>query len=185
METVWLWIGFNVLVLGLLALDLGVFHRKAHVVSLREASIWSAIWVSLALAFGVAVFWWRGTEAGLQFLTGYLIEYSLSIDNIFVFVLIFTYFAVPPIYKHRVLFWGILGALIMRGIMIAAGAALIKVSARRAKLVHADHELVAGTPATFTILPDAVAVVVGPAAPGLADPPPPPVGRADDVSTLG
>jgi tellurite resistance protein TerC len=122
----WLWVGFTVIVLGLLALDLGVFHRHAHVVTIREATVWSAIWISLALAFNAVLFWWRGSEVGLQFLTGYLIEKSLSVDNIFVFVLIFTYFAVPAAYQHRVLFWGILGALIMRGIMIAAGAALIK-----------------------------------------------------------
>jgi tellurite resistance protein TerC len=122
----WLWIGFNVLVLGMLALDLGVFHRNAHAVSMREATLWSAIWVGLAMAFNAVLFWWRGTEVGLQFLTGYLIEKSLSIDNIFVFVLIFTAFAVPAVYQHRVLFWGVIGALVMRGIMIAAGAALIK-----------------------------------------------------------
>jgi tellurite resistance protein TerC len=122
----WVWIGFNLFVLAMLALDLGVFHRKAHEVSIREASIWSVVWISMALAFNVGLYFWRGGEVALQFLTGYLIEKSLSVDNIFVFVLIFTYFAVPSIYQHRVLFWGIIGALVMRGIMIAAGAALIK-----------------------------------------------------------
>ncbi len=125
-ETALVWIGFNLFVLAILALDLGVFHRQAHEVSIREASVWSVLWISLALAFNVGLYFWRGGEVALQFLTGYLIEKSLSVDNIFVFVLIFTYFAVPAKYQHRVLFWGILGALVMRGIMIAAGAALIK-----------------------------------------------------------
>ncbi len=125
-ETALVWIGFNLFVLAMLALDLGVFHRQAHEVSIREAGVWSVLWISLALAFNVGLYFWRGGEVALQFLTGYLIEKSLSVDNIFVFVLIFTYFAVPAKYQHRVLFWGILGALVMRGIMIAAGAALIK-----------------------------------------------------------
>jgi tellurite resistance protein TerC len=120
-----LWIGFNLFVLAMLALDLGVFHRKAHVVSFKEAAIWSAVWIGLALAFNVGVLVWRGQEVALQFLTGYLIEKSLSVDNIFVFVLIFSTFLVPPQYQHRVLFWGILGALVMRGILIALGATLI------------------------------------------------------------
>jgi tellurite resistance protein TerC len=125
-ETVAVWVGFNLFVLAMLALDLGVFHRKAHEVSIREASAWSVAWIALALTFNVGLYFWRGGEVALQFLTGYLIEKSLSVDNIFVFVLIFTYFAVPSIYQHRVLFWGIIGALLMRGAMIAAGAALIK-----------------------------------------------------------
>jgi TerC family integral membrane protein len=120
-----LWIGFNVFVLAMLALDLGVFHRQAHVVSPREAAVWSAVWVTLALAFGLGVWHWFGPEKGLEFLTGYLIEKSLSVDNIFVFVLIFGYFSVPEQYQHRVLFWGILGALVMRAGFIAAGAALL------------------------------------------------------------
>lgn len=124
--TIWHWIGFNAIVLALLALDLGVFHRSAHAVTVREASIWTVVWVSLSLVFNALIFFWRGTEVGLQFLTGYLIEYSLSVDNIFVFVLLFTYFRVPPAYQHRVLFWGILGALLMRGAMIALGAALLE-----------------------------------------------------------
>jgi tellurite resistance protein TerC len=136
MDQLWLWIGFNLFVLALLALDLGVFHRHAHAVSVKEASIWSVVWISLALAFNVVVyfFWDRlspnstytNAEAGLAFFTGYLIEKSLSVDNIFVFVLIFSYFAVPTMYQHRVLFWGILGALVMRGILIAVGAVLLK-----------------------------------------------------------
>ncbi|GIV97018.1 MAG: membrane protein [Herpetosiphonaceae bacterium] len=121
-----LWIGFNIFVLALLALDLGIFHRTAHVVSIKEAAIWSAIWVSLALVFNVAVYFWWGSDLALQFFTGYLIEKSLSVDNIFVFVLIFTYFSVPAAYQHRVLFWGILGALMMRGVLISIGAALLE-----------------------------------------------------------
>ncbi|HEY8490288.1 MAG TPA: TerC family protein [Dehalococcoidia bacterium] len=120
------WLVFTLFVLGMLALDLGVFHRKAHAVSLREAAIWSAVWVALALAFNAGLFLVSGTEPGLQFLTGYIIEKSLSVDNIFVFVLIFSYFAVPPAYQHRVLFWGILGALVMRATFILVGSALLK-----------------------------------------------------------
>lgn len=135
-DAVWVWVGFNLFVLALLAIDLGVFHREAHEVSLREAAIWSVVWISLALLFnlGLYLFWdtimpnssLSASDAGLAFLTGYLIEKALSVDNIFVFVLIFSYFAVPAKYQHRVLFWGILGALVMRGTMILAGAALIK-----------------------------------------------------------
>lgn len=120
-----LWIGFNVFVLAMLALDLGVFHRKAHVVTVREASIWSLVWVALALVFNAGLFFSRGPEVALEFLTGYLIEKSLSVDNIFVFLMIFSYFSVPAQYQHRVLFWGIIGALIMRGIFIAVGATLL------------------------------------------------------------
>lgn len=111
--------------LALLALDLGVFHRKAHAVTVKEAAIWSAIWVTLALAFNALVVHWFGAERGLEFLTGYLIEKALAVDNIFVFYAIFAYFAVPAVYQHRVLFWGVLGALEMRAIFIFAGAALI------------------------------------------------------------
>jgi tellurite resistance protein TerC len=127
METssVWLWVGFNVFVLAMLALDLGVFHRKAHVVSMREATVWSVVWIGLALLFNLGVWRLLGSQKGVEFLTGYLIEKSLSVDNIFVFALIFSYFSVPAEYQHRVLFWGILGALVMRAIFIAAGAALI------------------------------------------------------------
>jgi tellurite resistance protein TerC len=122
---IWLWVGFTVFVLGMLALDLGVFHRKAHEVSIREAAVWSVVWVTLSLVFNVIIYWYLGAQAGLQFLTGYLIEKSLSVDNIFVFVLIFSYFSVPAKFQHRVLFWGILGALIMRAIFIVVGAALL------------------------------------------------------------
>jgi tellurite resistance protein TerC len=120
-----LWIGFNLFVLAMLALDLGVFNRKAHVVTWREAGMWSAIWIGLALAFNAAVSVWQGPEVGLQFLTGYLIEKALSVDNIFVFVLLFAAFGVPAAYQHRVLFWGVLGALVMRGALIGLGTALI------------------------------------------------------------
>jgi tellurite resistance protein TerC len=133
---IWLWIGFNLFVLLMLALDLGVFHRKAHVVSIKEATIWSVVWISLALLFnlGLYLFWgqispeseYSSREAALAFFTGYLIEKSLSVDNIFVFVLIFTFFRVPAAYQHRVLFWGIIGALLMRGALIAVGATLLK-----------------------------------------------------------
>lgn len=109
----------------MLALDLLVFHRKAHAVSLREALSWSAVWIALALIFNVGIYYLWGSEKALEFLAGYLIEKSLSVDNIFVFIMIFSYFAVPAIYQHRILFWGILGALIMRAIFIAAGAALL------------------------------------------------------------
>ena len=120
-----LWIGFNLFVLAMLAIDLGIFHRKAHEVSFKEAGIWSVIWITLALGFNLIVYFWRGSEIALQFLAGYIIEKSLSVDNIFVFVLIFSYFAVPSIYQHRILFWGILSALVLRGGMIALGATLI------------------------------------------------------------
>ena len=134
--TIWLWIGFNLFVLSMLAVDLGVFHRRAHEVSIKEATVWSIVWISLAMLFnvGLYLFWdkvsptsnYSNSEAALAFLTGYLIEKSLSVDNIFVFVLIFTFFAVPAVYQHRVLFWGILGALLMRGTLIAVGAVLLK-----------------------------------------------------------
>lgn len=124
-DIVWLWIGFNLFVLGMLALDLGVFHRKAHAVQLREAIAWSSVWVVLALCFNLGVWHFAGPEKALEFFTGYLIEKSLSVDNLFVFALLFTYFAVPAQYQHKLLFWGILGALIMRAIMIGLGAILI------------------------------------------------------------
>jgi tellurite resistance protein TerC len=124
-EMLWLWIGFHLVVLALLALDLGVFNRQAHVISLREAAVWSAVWVSLSLLFNLFIFLWLGKEAGLNFLAGYLIEKSLSVDNIFVFVLIFSAFAVPAEYQHRVLFWGVLGAIVMRGLLIFLGTTLI------------------------------------------------------------
>ncbi len=133
---IWMWIGFNLFVLAMLALDLGVFHRSAHAVSVKEATIWSVVWISLAMVFnlGIYLFWnqlvptsqYSNGDAALSFFTGYLIEKSLSVDNIFVFVLIFSYFSVPAQYQHRVLFWGILGALVMRAALILVGATLIK-----------------------------------------------------------
>lgn len=126
METLWLWIGFNALVIGLLVLDLGIFHRKSHTVTIREAAIWSVVWISLALLFNLCIYLLRGPDDALQFLTGYLIEKSLSVDNIFIFVLIFTSLSVPAAYQHRVLFWGVLGALVMRGLLILAGSALLE-----------------------------------------------------------
>jgi len=119
------WIGFGLLVLVVLALDLGVFHRKAHAVGFKEALSWTGVWVTLAVLFGAGVWHWAGPQKGLEFFTGYLIEYSLSADNVFVFVLIFSYFAVPARWQHKVLFWGVLGALVMRLIMIGLGVALI------------------------------------------------------------
>jgi tellurite resistance protein TerC len=124
-HSAWPWVIFGSVVLVLLAIDLGVFNRKAHAVGMREAARWSAMMVVLALAFNFGVFRYAGHSAGLEFLTGYVIELALSVDNIFVFVLLFTYFKVPPRHQHRVLFWGVLGALVMRGTMIAAGAYLI------------------------------------------------------------
>jgi tellurite resistance protein TerC len=108
------------------ALDLGLLNRKAHTLTLKEAAGWSILWVTLALAFGAGVWYFRGRESGIQFLSGYLIELSLSVDNVFLFCVIFTYFKIPPQYQHRVLYWGIISAVIMRGIMIYAGAALLK-----------------------------------------------------------
>lgn len=121
-----LWAGFIVFVLAMLAIDLGVFHKKAHEVSLKEAGIWSAVWVALAVVFNVGVYHWFGAERALEFTTGYLIEKALAVDNIFVFVVIFTAFAVPAIYQHRVLFWGVLGALVMRAVFILAGGAFLQ-----------------------------------------------------------
>lgn len=120
-----LWIAFHVLVLALLALDLGLFHRRTRVISSREAALASALWVFLALAFDAGIFYFMGPKQGLDFFTGYVIEYALSIDNIFVFAVLFRYFRVPAESQHRVLFWGILGALILRGTLVAAGAVLL------------------------------------------------------------
>ncbi|HEY3588436.1 MAG TPA: TerC family protein [Myxococcaceae bacterium] len=120
-----LWLGFLVFVGAMLALDLGVFHRKAHVISLREAAIWSGVWIALAAVFALGVFHLYGAERGLEFATGYLIEKALSVDNIFVMVVLFGAFGVPAHQQHRVLFWGILGALAMRAVFILAGTALI------------------------------------------------------------
>jgi len=120
-----LWIGFSLFILFMLSLDLGLFNRKAHTIRYREAAIWSGIWIMLALIFAGIVFWYQGTDLGLKFLTGYVIELSLSVDNLFVFLLIFSFFKVPAKVQHRVLFWGVLGALVMRLTMIFVGAALI------------------------------------------------------------
>lgn len=125
MNSFWGLVGFNVVVLAILALDLGVLHRRSAKVSLKEAASWSAVWVGLSLSFAFAVYRTMGNQAGLEFLTGYLIEYALSVDNIFVFVLIFSSFKVPEEYQHRVLFWGIIGALVLRGVMIVAGSVLV------------------------------------------------------------
>jgi len=120
------WVLFTLLILTMLALDQGIFHRKSHVISMKEALLWTVIWISFGLLFGAGVFYYKGNEAGMQYLAGYIIEKSLSVDNIFVFILIFSSFRVPAAYQHRVLFWGILGALLMRGIFIGLGAALIE-----------------------------------------------------------
>jgi tellurite resistance protein TerC len=121
----WLWIGFNLFVLFMLALDLGVFHRKMHEVRIREALLWTGAWIFIALLFNAGIFYFFGKEKAVEFLTGYIIEKSLSIDNIFIFIFIFSYFNVPPLFQHKILFWGIFGALIMRIIFIFAGLNLI------------------------------------------------------------
>jgi tellurite resistance protein TerC len=120
------WILFNLFVLAMLALDLGVLNRRAHTVGFREATGWSLMWIGLATAFAIVVYFWHGRTASLEFVTGYLIELSLSVDNLFVFLVIFRYFKVPGEHQHKVLFWGILGALIMRGLFILAGVGLIR-----------------------------------------------------------
>ncbi len=119
------WIFFNAFVIVMLVLDLAVFHRKPHAIKFREALGFSIMWVALAAAFAVFVYYWRGRTTTLEFVTGYLVEESLSVDNLFVFLLIFRYFRVPPLYQHKVLYWGILGALAMRGVFILAGVSLI------------------------------------------------------------
>lgn len=124
--TPFLWVGFTLFVLSLLALDLGVFHRRAHALRIREALGWTAAWIALALLFNVGVYLKFGPDRGLEFLTGYLIEKALSVDNIFVFLVIFSYFGVPSAFQHRVLFWGILGAMILRGVFILLGTALLQ-----------------------------------------------------------
>ena len=119
------WIGFHVLIFILVALDLGVLHKKSNVISIKAALLWSAGWIFISLLFNVVVYYWFGYDSALEFLTGYLIEKSLSVDNIFVFAIVFNYFGVPLRYQHKVLYWGIIGALIMRGALIALGTALI------------------------------------------------------------
>jgi tellurite resistance protein TerC len=126
MNQILLWFAFNIFVLAMLALDLGIFHRRAHVVQIKEALGWTGIWITLALLFNLGICFWRGPESALEFLTSYLIEKALSVDNIFVFLLIFSYFDVPLLYQHKVLLWGILGALIMRALFIAMGITLIQ-----------------------------------------------------------
>jgi tellurite resistance protein TerC len=123
--SIFFWIGFHVFIFTMLALDLGVFHKHTHKVPVKEAVIWTFVWITLALMFNLFVYFEFGKTKALEFLTGYVIEYSLSVDNIFVFILIFTYFTVKDQYQHKILFWGILGALVMRGIFIFAGVALI------------------------------------------------------------
>lgn len=133
---VWIWGAFLGFVLVVLALDLGVFHRKAHVIQMKEALVWSAVWMGLALAFGALIFtqWqeirpgstYSNSDAGFAFIAGYLVEWALSVDNLFVFLLVFAYFQVPPQYQHRVLFWGIVGALVFRMIFIALGAVVLE-----------------------------------------------------------
>jgi tellurite resistance protein TerC len=125
MGTLLLWVGFNLFVLLSLALDLGVFHHKAHKLCIREAALWSVVWIALSIAFGFFIWHWHGAQRGLEYFTGYVIEKALSLDNLFVFLVVFRAFQVDETVQHRVLEWGILGALVMRGIMIAAGASLI------------------------------------------------------------
>ncbi|CAM2820557.1 TerC family protein [Flavobacterium frigoris] len=120
------WIGFNVFVLLMLALDLGVFNRKAHEITIKEALIWTGVWIILAMCFNGLIYYWQGEVKALEFLAGYVIEKALSVDNIFVFVLIFSYFKTPTIHQHKILFWGIIGALIMRAAFIFAGVALLE-----------------------------------------------------------
>ena len=120
-----MWLGFTLFVLAMLAIDLGIFHRKAHEVSMKEAATWSVVWIGLALLFNLGIYYAFGTERALEFLTGYLVEKSLSVDNIFVIFVTFSFFAVPAIYQHRVLFWGILGALVMRALFVLVGASLL------------------------------------------------------------
>ena len=124
-DNTWLWVGFNVFILFMLALDLGVFHRKSHSVNLRESITWTVVWVVLAMIFNWAIWHYAGYDKAVEFFTGYVIEKSLSVDNLFVFALLFSYFSVPQQYQHKVLFWGIIGALLMRAGMIWVGAALI------------------------------------------------------------
>src|SRR5258708_9875685 len=123
---IWKWVFFNAFVLAMLALDLGVGHRRKHEIKFKEAVAWSAVWIGLALAFAALVAYRRGPGTALQFLTGYVIEESLSVDNLFVFLLIFSWFAVPTRLQHSVLFWGILGAMVLRLLFIIAGVALLK-----------------------------------------------------------
>jgi tellurite resistance protein TerC len=121
----WFWIFFLLFIMLMLALDLGVFHRKAHAITFKESLLWTLVWLCLAMSFNVIIYFWKGSEKAFEFLTGYLIEQSLSVDNLFVFLLIFRYFHVPSQYQHRILFWGIIGALVLRAVFIFAGVALM------------------------------------------------------------
>lgn len=125
-DQIHIWIAFNLFVLVLLALDLGVFHRRSHIIGIKESLIWSAIWIVMALAFNVLIYLWQGPETALEFTAGYLVERALSVDNLFVFMVIFTYFQVPAAHQYRILFWGILVALLLRAIFIATGVELIE-----------------------------------------------------------
>ena len=124
-ESLWPWVGFNVFVLAMLGLDLGLFHRKEHAVSPKEATLWTLVWVSISLAFCGGVWHYGGKGPALEWLTAYVVEYALSVDNLFVFLMVFAYFRVAPQHQHRVLFWGILGAFVMRAVLILAGTALV------------------------------------------------------------
>jgi len=121
-----LWVGFNLFVVAMLAIDLGLFHRKEHAVSPKEAGVWTGVWITISLIFCAGVWRFSGSEPALQWLTAYVVEYSLSVDNLFVFLMVFGYFRVAPEHQHRVLFWGIIGAFIMRAVLIIAGTALVK-----------------------------------------------------------
>ncbi|MFN2454355.1 MAG: TerC family protein [Pyrinomonadaceae bacterium] len=124
-HSIWEWVGFGIFILIMLSIDLGLFNRKSHAIGYKEAGIWSSVWVTLALLFAGGIYWFQGQEKALEFVAGYIVELSLSVDNLFVFLLVFSYFKVPSEYQHRVLFWGVLGALVMRITMILVGAALI------------------------------------------------------------
>src|SRR5215813_5508168 len=124
-QTLLLWGGFIAFILAMLALDVGLFHRTPHVVGMREALSWTAVWIALAMAFNAGVWYWLGANSALEFFTGYLVEKALSIDNVFVFILLFSYFETPAAYHHKVLFWGIVGAIVARTIFIVGGLALL------------------------------------------------------------
>jgi tellurite resistance protein TerC len=123
---IWIWILFNVVVIGLIVLDLGVFHRKDHEESFRESAIWTVVWTLVALAFNAGIYFYAGGEPALSFLSGYVIERALAVDNIFVFMMIFTAFGVPRVLQYRALFWGIIGAIVLRAVLIATGTVLIE-----------------------------------------------------------
>ncbi len=124
-DMIWWWIGFNLFIFAMLAIDLGLFHKKDHEISIKESLVWSVVWVLVALAFNAVIFYWRGKDVALQFFTGYLIERALSVDNLFVFLTIFSFFRVAARYQYKVLFWGIIGAVVMRALFIFSGVALI------------------------------------------------------------